>query len=302
MKRVRTKHLDVALFDDGPKQAPVALLLHGWPDDATTWSRIAPRLVAAGFRTIAPMLRGAGGTRFLSPRTPRTGNAGILAIDAIELMDALGVERFVAAGHDWGASAVEMLAVGWPDRVARMAMLATATRLGGLVFTGFEQAHRYWYHWLQATRRGTAAVTDDPIGFARYMWESWSPPGWFDDAEFRTVARSFRNPDWVAITLHSYRSRWGEASLDRRSARLEAKVGTTNRLATPTLFVQGGADRVAPPAASEKMAAKYSGPFKRIVVKRVGHFLPREAPDAVAKHLLRHFGRPAGPPLMKSLG
>jgi pimeloyl-ACP methyl ester carboxylesterase len=290
MNRVRTKHLDVALFDSGPKGAPVALLLHGWPDDATTWGRVTPRLTAAGFRTIAPMNRGSGGTRFLSPRTPRTGNTGILAVDAIELMDALRVDRFVVAGHDWGANVAEMLAVGWPDRVARIAMLGTPSRLGGLKFTGFEQAHRYWYHWFQATRCGTEAVTQDPKGFARYMWENWSPAGWFDEATFEAVAKSFRNPDWVPVMLHSYRSRWGEAPLGRRSAKLEAKVKATKRLATATLLLQGGADRVTIPAASEKVALKYSGPFERIVLDGVGHFLPREAPDVVAEHLVRHFG------------
>jgi pimeloyl-ACP methyl ester carboxylesterase len=290
MRRVRTRHLSVALFDDGPRDGPVVLLLHGWPDDATTWAPIAPRLAAAGFRTVAPMLRGTGGTRFLSSRTPRTGNTGILAVDAIELLDALGVDRCVVAGHDWGSSVAEMMAVGWPARVTRIAMLSTPSRLGGLRFTGFEMAQRYWYQWFQATRRGTEEVTRDPAGFARYMWDNWSPPGWFDEASFAAVARSFRNPDWVRVMLHSYRSRWGEAPLDRRSVKLEAKVKATRRLATPTLFLQGGADRVTTPAASETMAAKHSGPFERVVLDGLGHFLPREAPDLVAGHLLRYFG------------
>jgi pimeloyl-ACP methyl ester carboxylesterase len=290
MRRVRTRHLSVALFNDGPRDAPVVLLLHGWPDDATAWASIAPRLAAAGFRTVAPMLRGTGGTRFLSSRTPRTGNTGILAVDAIELLDALGVDRCVVAGHDWGSSVAEMMAVGWPARVTRIAMLSTPSRLGGLKFTGFEMAQRYWYQWFQATRRGTEEVTRDPAGFARYMWDNWSPPGWFDEGSFAAVARSFRNPDWVRVMLHSYRSRWGEAPLDRRSVRLEAKVKATRRLATPTLFLQGGADRVTTPAASETMAAQHSGPFERVVLDGLGHFLPREAPDLVSGHLLRYFG------------
>jgi pimeloyl-ACP methyl ester carboxylesterase len=292
MKRVRTRDLDVAVFAAGPADGPVVLLLHGWPDDATTWAPIAPRLNAAGFRTIAPMLRGTGGTRFRSPRVRRSGNTGILALDAIELMDALAVERFVVAGHDWGSNVAEMLAVGWPRRVARIAMMSTPSRLGGLAVTGFEQAHRYWYHWFQATRRGTEFVTRNPVAFARYMWDNWSPPGWFDEPTFKAVARSFRNPDWVPVMLHSYRSRWGEASLDRRSARLEARVKATRRLATPTLFLQGGADRVTTPAASERMAARHSGPFERFVLEGMGHFLPREAPGPVAEHLLRYLGDP----------
>jgi hypothetical protein len=56
------------------------------------------------------------------------------------------------------------------------------------------------------------------------------------------------------------------------------------------LLLHGWPDRVTIPAASEKVALKYSGPFERIVVDGVGHFLPREAPDVVAEHLVRHFG------------
>jgi pimeloyl-ACP methyl ester carboxylesterase len=112
---------------------------------------------------------------------------------------------------------------------------------------------------------------------------------YLDVAAFRQVAKSFRNPDWVSIMLHSYRSRWGEARLDRRSLRLEGRVKATRRLAVPAIFLQGGADRVSPPSASEKMGAKYSGPFERIVLDGVGHFLPREMPNVVTEHLLRHF-------------
>lgn len=97
---VATPLLDVELFDAGPRDGPAVLLLHGWPDAASAWDRVSPALNAAGLRTIAPSWRGFGGTRFRDPGTPRTGNTGILAHDAIDLMDALGIERFRVAGHD----------------------------------------------------------------------------------------------------------------------------------------------------------------------------------------------------------
>lgn len=77
-RHIRTTLLDIAVLDDGPADGPVVLLLHGCPDDATTWAGIAPRLNAAGLRSIAPYLRGFGALRFLSDDTPRTGNSGIL--------------------------------------------------------------------------------------------------------------------------------------------------------------------------------------------------------------------------------
>ena len=71
------------------------------------------------------MARAFGGTRFLSPDTARSGNTAMLALDQMEMLDALGVERFSIAGHDWGANIAEMLAVGWPERVQRMATFST---------------------------------------------------------------------------------------------------------------------------------------------------------------------------------
>jgi len=290
MPKTQTSLLEIAYRDDGPRDAPAVLLLHGWPDDASTWDAIIPMLNAAGLRTIAPTHRGFGETRYLSSATPRTGNTAMLAMDTIELLDALGVESFSIAGHDWGSNMAEMLAVGWPQRVQRIAMLSTPPRLGGLKTSPFWHARLQWYHWFLATKRGAQAVRSDPKGFARIMWETWSPPGWFDEATFERVVASFDNPDWVDVTLHSYSSRWDEAEPDPASRWLDDKVKVTKTLALPTIFFQGELDGVNPPPTSENVAGKFTGPFERIVLPGVGHFPTREAPVAVATRLVRHFG------------
>lgn len=289
MPTIRTDELEIAYRDDGPRDAPVLLLLHGWPDDATTWDGVIPALNDAGLRTITPFLRGFGGTRFLFEGSPRTANTAMLAMDAIAMLDALGIGRFGVAGHDWGSSMAEALAVGWPDRVGRIAMLSSPSRLGGTPTPSFAQAQRYWYHWFQATRRGAEAIRQDPHGFARIMWVNWSPPGWFDEATFTRVAASFDNPDWVDVTLHSYRARWEEAEPDPRSAWLHDRVQQTRQLAVPTVFFQGEADGVTPPEMSEGMAGKFSGPFERVMLAGVGHFPTREVPEALARGLVAHF-------------
>jgi pimeloyl-ACP methyl ester carboxylesterase len=290
MPTIQTERLEIAYDDEGPTDGPVVLLLHGWPDDASTWTPIMPVLNDAGWRTIAPMARGFGGTRFLSPDTPRTGNTAMLALDAIEMLEALGVDAFSVAGHDWGANIAEMLAVGWPNRVDSIAMLSTPPRLGGLSTPPFWHARLQWYHWFQATDRGAQAVRNDGKGFARIMWETWSPKGWFDDADFDRVAASFENPDWLDVTLHSYRSRWDEADPDPDSRWLDDKVKATRTLDLPTLYVQGELDGVNRPAASESVHEKFTGPFERIILTGVGHFPTREAPADIATLLLPRLG------------
>ncbi len=286
MPTVHAADLKIAYEDGGPADAPVVLLIHGWPDDASTWAGVVPALQRAGLRTIVPTLRGFGATRFLDDAAPRTGDSGILAMDAIALMDALGIDRLAVVGHDWGSSIAEALAVGWHDRVERIAMLSTPPRLGGKPTPPFWHAELQWYHWFMATARGAEAVRQDRRGFARRHWMNWSPPGWFDEATFARVAEAWDNPDWVDITLHSYRSRWDEAQPDPRSAWLEEQVKVTKALSLPALYVHGEADGVNPPAATELVPEKFSGPLEFILMPGVGHFPQREAPDAVAATLI----------------
>ena len=284
-----TGDLAIAYEEDGPADAVPVLLLHGWPDDSSTWDGVRPGLVEAGLRAIVPMLRGFGGTRFLADAAPRTGNSGIHAMDAIALMDGLGIDRFMVVGHDWGSNIAEALAVGWPDRVERIAMLSTPPRLGGMPTPPFWHAQRQWYHWFMATAVGAEAVRQDRRGFARTHWMNWGPPGWFDEATFDRVAEAWDNPDWVDVTLHSYRARWGEAEADPASAWLEEKVKATETLSLPAIYIQGTADGVNPPAAAKQVPAKFSGPFDYIELPGVGHFLQREAPAEAAAHLVTLF-------------
>lgn len=289
MATLATPDLEIDYADDGPRDGPVVLLLHGWPDDRSSWEPVAAMLAAAGLRAITPSLRGFGATRFTSAGVARTGDSAMLALDAIALLDGLGVERFSVAGHDWGSNAAEALAVGWPDRVARLAMLATPPRLGGIATPPFEQTQRQWYHWFMATKRGAAAVRADRRGFAHLHWVNWSPPGWFDEATFERVARSWDNPDWVDVTLHSYRARWDEAEPDPKSRWLEERVKATPQLALPTLYFQGEADGINPPSATRAVPTKFGGEFEMVSLPGVGHFPQREAPREVGARLVRHF-------------
>ena len=292
MPSISTPRLEISYLEAGPPAGPVLLLLHGWPDDATTWERVSPALNAAGFRTLAPMLRGVGATRFLSQAAPRTGNAAIHAIDMLEMLDALQVQSLSVAGHDWGSNIAEMLALAAPARVSRIAMLSTPSRIGGLKTPPFWHARLQWYQWFQSTKHGVEAVRGDPIDFARVMWETWSPQGWFDEGTFERVSQSFRNPDWVDVTLHSYQSRWGEAQIDPDSQWLDAKIARATRLETPTLYIQGAEDGVHPPPTSEKVHEKFGDAFRRCVLAGIGHFPTREAPDEVAALLTEHFRQP----------
>lgn len=289
MPHVDTNDLRIDFIEAGAKHGRPVLLLHGWPDDASTWSGVSERLAGRDLRLIAPNLRGFGGSVFRNSDVLRTANGGILAMDAIALMDALGIDTFSVVGHDWGSNVAEGLAIGWPQRVEKMALLSSLPRMGGLKTPSFQQAQRYWYHWFMATKRGAVVIAEDPHGFARIQWENWGPDGWFDNATFDAVSKSFDNPDWVAVTLHSYQARWGEADVDPASQWLEDRIKETKSLSLPTIYFQGMEDGVNPPEMSKHLHEKFSGPFQRISLQNVGHFPQREDPEAVSRELAIFF-------------
>ena len=287
-----TETLEIVHEDDGPDDGPVVLLLHGWPDDARAWKDVTPRLNAAGFRTIAPWLRGFGPTRFRSAQTFRDGRAEAVAQDAIDLADALRIERFAVVGHDWGARAAYALAAVIPDRLTALAALSIGYPPRGLfVVPETLQARAWWYQWLLSVDHGVEAVSRDPKSFARFQWETWSPSGWFDSAEFDLTAESFLNPDWVAITVHGYRSRWRETPVDPRYNAVRARVTATETLAVPTLMLQGELDGTVLAASTEGKERYFTAGYTRQVLPGVGHFPSREAPEAVTRALLAHLGR-----------
>jgi pimeloyl-ACP methyl ester carboxylesterase len=294
LEHARTDVLDIAYESGGPHDGPPVILLHGWPDAARAWRPVAARLNRAGFRTIVPSLRGSGQTAFLSPDTVRDGSGVALAQDALELADALGLAQPDVIGHDWGARAAYTLAALHPERVRRIAALALAFQpRGAFELPGFSQARRFWYQWFMALDGGPAAVRADPKGFARIQWDTWSPAGWFDDDEFARTAASFDNPDWVPITLNGYRRRWrGDEASDPRYDALRARLATIDTVRVPTLMIQGGADFCDEPDTSAGQDRHFSAGYRRIVLDGVGHFPPREAPDAVADALIEHLRQP----------
>jgi pimeloyl-ACP methyl ester carboxylesterase len=290
MPTIRTKLLDITYEDDGPADGLPVLLLHGWPDAPRSWAVVAQRLQAAGWRTIIPYLRGTAPTQFLGPTTPRVGSGAALAQDAIDLLDALHLGRVAVVGHDWGARTAYTLAALFPKRVSAIAALALAYQpRGEFTLPGFAQARLFWYQWFQCTKAGAAAVRQDPAGFARIQWDTWSPPGWFDEAEFASTAAHFSEPDWAAITLNAYRSRWlpSEAT-DPHYETLRQRLHKTEQLAIPTLMLQGAADTCDGPQESEGLDHYFTAGYQRLVLAGVGHFPHREAPEAVAAAILAH--------------
>jgi pimeloyl-ACP methyl ester carboxylesterase len=286
VKSIRTKLLDIAYLESGPADGPPVILLHGWPSDPHDWDGVAPALASDGCRVLVPWLRGYGATRFLDPSTPRSGQQAALGSDVHDFMDALGIRQALLVGYDWGGRAACVAAAMWPERVRGLVSITgyniqnipTAGRPGTAA-----QEHRYWYQWYFQTERGRAGLQQNRRDICRLLWRLWSPNWQFDDATFEATAESFDNPDFVDVTIQSYRHRYANAPGDPTLHQLEERLAERPLITVPTIVLHGACDGVGPAEQSETHARFFAARYERRVIPVAGHFLSRETPDAVVQ-------------------
>src|SRR5690349_108853 len=112
---IRSNGIDMAVYETGPKDGLPVVLCHGFPELAYSWRHQLPALAAAGYRVVAPDQRGYG--RSSRPVDIEDYDIAHLTGDLLGLVDALGEEQAVFAGHDWGSIVVWQLALMAPERV-----------------------------------------------------------------------------------------------------------------------------------------------------------------------------------------
>jgi pimeloyl-ACP methyl ester carboxylesterase len=239
---------------------------------------------------IVPYLRGFGPTRFLDQTTPRSGQQAALGTDLRELMDALSVDRAVLAGYDWGGRGACIVAALWPQRV-RGLVTVNAYNIQNIPGAGkpaaAAQEHRLWYQWYFQMERGRAGIEANRRELCRLLWRLWSPHWSFDEATFERSAASFDNPDFAAVTIQSYRHRYGNAAGDPALEEIEQRLAQQPKITAPTIALQGEADGVHPPESSAHHAALFAGGYERRVLPRVGHNPPQEDPNSFAAAVLQ---------------
>lgn len=269
-----------------------AICIHGWPDSLRTWKTLSGRLADAGWRVLVPAVRGFAPTTFRDRATMRSGQLSALGCDVLDFIDALGLAQPALIGHDWGARAAANACGLRPGVASHLVMLSVGYGTNNPdQKLSMDMLRNYWYHWLMATPRGDQVVRNDGRAFAKFMWDSWSPPGpWNTPDEFAATASTFDHPDWADVTLHSYRHRWGHAEGDPAYDHAEAALNPAPLLDVDTLVIHGNADRVNPPETSAGREHFFTGRYQRIVCDGIGHFPQREAPESISDEVIRFLG------------
>lgn len=291
----RLHHIDAgvlhtAYLTDGPLDGPPVFLMHGFPYDIHAYAQVLPLLTARGCRVFVPYLRGFGPTRFLSPDTPRSGEQAALGHDLKVLMDALGIDRAVLAGYDWGGRAACVVAALWPERCAGLLSFNSYNIQNiakAMVPDTPDNERSLWYQYYFHSERGRNGLALDRRGVCRLLWRTWSPTWQFDDATFERSAAAFDNPDFVDVVIQSYRHRFGLVAGDPALADVEAALARQPAITVPTLTFDGADDGVRPPASPAQHGHRFTGPRTHTVVPGVGHNMPQEVPAVFADAVLQ---------------
>jgi pimeloyl-ACP methyl ester carboxylesterase len=276
-RTIRTPNVTFEALEEG--SGPLVLCLHGFPDTAHSFRHQMPAIAAAGFRAVAPFMRGYAPTR--RPADGRFDGAA-LAEDVIALLDALDAERAVVFGHDWGAVATYFAALLAP---ARMTKIVTAAVPYGPAFlrglaTDPGQQRRSWYMFFFQQAVADGALAHDDFALIDRLVAEWSP-GWTWPVEDRERTKAcFRAPGTTAAALGYYRATMGPAFAD--PSVLEATAaGFGMPIDVPGLMIHGADDGCIGREYVEPMRAYFPRGLEIAFVPRAGHFVHQEQPDAV---------------------
>jgi pimeloyl-ACP methyl ester carboxylesterase len=268
----------------GPADGPLVLLLHGFPEFWWAWRAQLVALGDAGFRAVAPDLRGYGA----SDKPPRGYDAYTLSSDVAGMVRALGARDAVVVGHDWGAVLAWTVATLHPALVTRLAVVGMAhpVRLREALVTDLAQLRASSHiGFFQLPRVPEARLTRAGGAYAGELLRRWGGPGFPDPETEARCRQAVQVPGVAHCSLEWYR--WAVRSRTRPSGLRFLRL-LDRGVEVPTLQLHGAVDTCVLATTAHGSGRWVHAPYELQVLDGVGHFLHEEAADHVSGALICH--------------
>ncbi len=291
-RRLSTNGIELNVLEEGA--GPLVVLCHGFPELAYSWRHQIPALTEAGYRVLAPDLRGFGDSS--APTEVDAYDVISLSGDMCGLLDAVGEQSAIFVGHDWGASLVWQLATLHPERVSAVAGLsvpfvprAPAAPVPIMRRHLGEDFYIVWFQEPGVADEALARNVRRTLTTSRQWTAQWAEedplparlPAWLSEDELDVYVEAFERTGFTG-GLNWYRN------IDR-NWELTATVAD-RRVEQPALFLTGELDPVRRFMPAEAMRGWVTDLRAEIVIPGAGHWVQQQEPEAVNAALLRFLG------------
>jgi pimeloyl-ACP methyl ester carboxylesterase len=280
LKFIHANNIEFAYHEEG--QGPLVMLLHGFPDIASTWSYQVPKLVEQGYRVVTPYLRGYAPTEI-----PTGGfyDKATLVEDIAGLIKRLSAdEPIYLVGQDWGAIIAYAVLAAYPELISRAVVMAVPHP--GQVIESLvnpKHIHRSFHWWFfQLADLPEKAILANNQAFIDYLWTYWTVPSHRDEKHIQEIKQTLEKPGVLPATLAYYRAMFDPKNADPELATTREKMARP--IEVPTLALCGREDLRAELMLEQSQYFKNEYEFH--LVDNAGHFLHREQADVVTKHII----------------
>ena len=267
-------------------EGPLALCFHGFPDHAYSYSHLLPDLAKAGYRAVAPFMRG-----YAPTEAPKDGRYQMVQLsqDVLALIDALGSQQAVLIGNDWGARAVfGALALG-PERVTKHVAIASAHPASG-DFNNFHYLKGGWHSFYFQLPVAERTLAHNDFAFLEDWWHDAAPEWDIPREVLERVKETFRKPGVIVAALEYYRQNFTPANQDPALKELQRRV-ETSPVSVPTLALFGTRDRPGRMEGFQNMDRYFTGPLEKVIIEGTGHFMHQEKPEEVNPRIVEFLTR-----------
>lgn len=291
-RQVEVNGISLRVFEHGPADSdkPLVVLCHGFPELAFSWRHQVLALGAAGYRVLAPDMRGFGGSS--RPEDVDAYDTLTVCADLVGLLDAVGADDAVFVGHDWGAQVVWQMALAHPERVRGVVGMsvpvAPRSPVAPLPVMRRRLGDAFYMVWFQEPGVADRALARNVRRtlVTREIWsaewaeradERFPPPPWLSEEELAYYVEEFERTGFTG-GLNYYRN------LDRTWELTEHLTGRT--IDCPSLFVTGSADPVGRFMPADRLEEVLTDLRGRVVLDGAGHWIQQERAGAVSAALL----------------
>jgi len=280
---VSANGVDFVAFEKG--EGPLLLCLHGFPDLPMTFRHQLDPLARAGYRVVVPYMRG-----YAPTSAPADGlyQTVVLGRDVTALIEALGADRAVLLGHDWGALAAYAAAVREPERISKLVTIAVpyGPQFATAYLSNVDQLKRSWYVYFFQMPMADPIAAADGCALIRRLWADWSPTWRPLPAEaVDPVCEALGDERTMAAALGYYRAMFDPARQDPALADEQALM-LLAPITVPTLYIHGVDDGCMGVELCEGMEEAFPAGLTKLLVPSAGHFAHQEKPDEVNRAIL----------------